>query len=160
MNNKILGLFVVLSLVIFSSSTYAQDNASGITKLSKGADLIFTGKVVKQNSTWNEDKTRIFTNVTITVDNYLKGYEGNTIIITHPGGEIGDVGELYTHVPTFTDKEEVLLFVKKDSQSKYYEVFQGESGKMTILEDKVTGEKKTVQNRKVTTLKNEIKNSL
>ena len=155
-----MGLFILLSLIIFTSAAYAQGNASEVTKLTKGADLIFTGKVIHQNAGWNKDKTRINTHVTIAVDEYLKGYDGSTIIVTHPGGEIDEVGELYTHIPTFENNEEVLLFVKKNSQNRNYEVFQGESGKMTIWEDKVTGEKRTVQNRKVATLKNEIKNSL
>ena len=95
------------------------------------------------------------------MEEYLKGENSDrTIIVTHPGGEIGNVGELYTHIPTFQNKEEVLLFVKKNLRDKNFEVFQGENGKLSLIEDKGTGEKRTTQNWRVDKLKEEIKLSL
>lgn len=153
--------FWLFLLIVFPAIAFSQNKSSFIERMAQGADLIITGKVVEQNSAWNSDKTSIYTNVTIRVDEYIKGQNTrNDIVITHPGGEVGDVGELYTHVPTFRNDEEILLFVKKNVRTNYYEVFQGESGKFTLSEDKVTGEKKTSQNWKVDKLKEEIKLSL
>jgi hypothetical protein len=126
--------------------------------LTEKSDLILEGKVVKQNSSWNQNKTRIFTEVTVQVDEYLKGNSGNkTIVVTTPGGEVGDVGELYTHMPKFSNDEQVLLFVKEDKKDKRLKVSNGEEGKITLYNDKTTGEKVTSSNKKISTLKKEIR---
>jgi hypothetical protein len=152
-------LFVILLLSGFKISTLSQTKPTDIKNLSVEADFILTGKVTKQNSSWNKDKTRIYTDVTLEVDEYLKGNNNNkTLVVTTPGGEVGEVGELYTHMPRFSKDEEVLLFVKKDKQETNYKVLNGEDGKMTLYTDKKTGEKITSSNKKISKLKNEIKN--
>ena len=152
-------LFVILLLSGFKISTLSQTKPTDIKNLSVEADVILTGKVTKQNSSWNKDKTRIFTDVTLEVEEYLKGNNNNkTLVVTTPGGEVGEVGELYTHMPRFSKDEEVLLFVKKDKQETNYKVLNGEDGKMTLYTDKKTGEKITSSNKKISKLKNEIKN--
>ena len=151
-------LFVFLLLSGFKSTSLSQTIQSDIQSLSKGADVILTGKVTKQNSSWNKDKSRIYTDVTLEVEEYLKGNNGNkTLVVTTPGGEVGEVGELYTHMPRFSKDEEVLLFVKKDTKDMNYKVLNGEDGKMTLYTDKKTGEKITSSNKKISKLKNEIK---
>lgn len=152
-------LFVFLILSGLNTTSLSQTIPTDIKSLSAGADLILTGKVTKQNSTWNKDKTRIFTEVTVEVEEYLKGNNSNkSIVVITPGGEIGEVGELYTHMPRFSNDEDVLLFVKKDKRDLDYKVFNGEDGKMTLYTDKKTGEKMTSSNQKISTLKTEIKN--
>jgi hypothetical protein len=127
-------------------------------KLSENSDLIVEGKVVQKKSNWNENKTRIYTDVTLQVDEYLKGNQGNkTIVVTTPGGEVDEVGELYTHMPRFENDENVLVFVKENKKSKNYKVLNGEEGKMTLYNDKITGEKVTPSNMKMSKLKEEIK---
>jgi len=151
-------LFVLLLLSGFKSTSLSQTIQSDIQSLSKGADVILTGKVTKQNSSWNKDKSRIYTDVTLEVEEYLKGNNGNkTLVVTTPGGEVGEVGELYTHMPRFSKDEEVLLFVKKDTKDMSYKVVNGEEGKIALYTDKKTGEKVTSSNRKISTLKKEIK---
>ena len=152
-------LFVILLLSGFKISTHSQTKPTDIKNLSVEADVILTGKVTKQNSSWNKDKTRIYTDVTLEVEEYLKGNNSNkTLVVTTPGGEVGEVGELYTHMPRFSKDEEVLLFVKKDKQETNYKVLNGEDGKMTLYTDKKTGEKITSSNKKISKLKKEIKN--
>ena len=154
-------LFVILLLSGFKITSLSQTMPTDIKDLSIGADVILTGKVTKQNSSWNKDKTRIYTDVTLEVEEYLKGNNNNkTLVVTTPGGEVGDVGELYTHMPRFSADEEVLLFVKKDSKDMSYKVLNGEEGKIALYTDKKTGEKVTTSNKKVSTLKNEIKNHI
>jgi hypothetical protein len=150
--------FVLLLLSGFKSTSLSQTIQSDIQSLSKGADVILTGKVTKQNSSWNKDKTRIYTDVTLEVEEYLKGNNGNkTLVVSTPGGEVGEVGEIYSHMPKFNNEEEVLLFVKKDKKELSYKVVNGEEGKIALYTDKNTGEKVTSSNRKISTLKKEIK---
>lgn len=151
--------FIILILVLsLNTKILPQFNQKKMQKLSENADLILEGKVIKRNSSWNQNKTRIHTDVTVQVDEYLKGNRGNkTIVISTPGGEVDGVGELYTHMPRFNDNEDVLVFVKADKKNNTYKVFNGEDGKITLYEDKDTGEKVTASKLKVSTIKKEIK---
>jgi hypothetical protein len=151
--------FLILLLTAsFSTGTFSQSMQAKMKKLSENSDLIVEGKVVQKKSNWNENKTRIYTDVTLQVDEYLKGNQGNkTIVVTTPGGEVDEVGELYTHMPRFENDENVLVFVKENKKSKNYKVLNGEEGKMTLYNDKITGEKVTPSNMKMSKLKEEIK---
>ncbi len=150
------GLILVCAIYY---STFAQQMAVELKDLSVGADVIITGKVAQQSSSWNDDNTRIYTKATIQVDEYLKGINnGNSITVTYPGGEVGDVGEMYSHMPRFVDNEEVLVFLKKDEKNTGYKVFNGENGKIIVIDDPITGEKVTTSNVQINSLKAQIKN--
>ena len=137
---------------------FAQQIASELKELSKGADVILTGKVTEQASSWNENKTRIYTRATIQVEEYLKGINsGSSIIVTYLGGEVGEIGEMYSHMPRFEDNEEVLVFLKKDEKNADYKVFSGEEGKISVINDPQTGEKVTTSNVRISSLKAQIK---
>lgn len=159
MKTKIINMFFAFLIFVgFNTNSLSQSIESNIKSLSVGADAILMGKVTKQNSYWNKDKTRIFTDVTIEVDEFFKGNNGSkTIVVNTPGGEVGEIGELYSHMPRFNKEEDVLLFVKRDKKDLSYKVFDGENGKITLYTDKKTGEKITASNRKVSMLKKEIR---
>jgi len=156
--NWALATFIISGFLIYG---LAQTSQSELKNLSQNADVIITGKVTQQNSSWNENKTRIYTQATIQVDEYLKGGNtGSSIVVSYPGGEVGDIGELYSHMPRFEDNEEVLVFLKKDQTGSSYKVVNGEEGKLTVISDAKTGEKITSQNVRVNTLTAQIKNYL
>jgi hypothetical protein len=152
-------LFFVLFLLWLSPALLAQQMAVELKDLSAGADVIVTGKITQLSSSWNDDNTRIYTRATIQVDEYLKGINnGSSITVSYPGGEVGDVGEMYSHMPRFVDDEEVLVFLKKDDKSSDYKIFNGENGKVSIINDSKTGEKVTTSNVQINSLKTQIKN--
>jgi hypothetical protein len=151
--------YTLLITFFFHSEGRSQSVQAEIKNLSEGADMIVTGKVVDQKSEWSSDKSKIYTNVTIQVDEFLKGSNNqNRIVIKNLGGEVGNIGETYSHVPTFTNEEDVLVFVKKSDKDQSLRVFQGDEGKMTFYQDKKTGEKMTSKNIKASEMKKEIKN--
>ena len=150
--------FAMIIAVGFYYTSFAQSTSSEVESMSKNADVIITGKVAEQNACWNENKTRIYTQATIQVEEYLKGSNnGNSLVITYPGGEVGEIGEMYSHMPRFEDNEEILVFLKKDKNSTDYKVYNGENGKMSVISDPQTGEKITTSNVKITSLKAQIK---
>jgi hypothetical protein len=151
--------FVFLVLIIFSLqfTSYSQSFQKEVKALSRGADVILTGKVTNQESEWTRNRSRIITKTTIQVDEYLKGNSHlNTIVVNHPGGEVDGVGELYSHMPEFQNNEEVLLFLKKDKESNDYRVFAGEDGKIALLKDQ-SGETMTASRIPLSSLKAQIK---
>jgi len=155
-----LNRFLFLMLIIFGLFlfSFAKEKPSKIEKLSKGADIILTGKVTQKISKWNENKTRIYTKATLKVDEFLKGNNnGSSVEVVYPGGEIDEVGEIYTHMPKFNDNEEVLGFLKKDRKQKEFKVLHGEEGKITVIRDSKTNEKMTRSNVHINALKSQIK---
>lgn len=154
-------LLVLVFICGFYITSFSQQHSADIKNLSKGADVVLTGKVVQQNSSWNEDKSRIYTSATIQVEEFLKGNTNEvSIVVTYLGGEVGDIGELYSHMPKFEDDEEILVFLKRDQRTSGYKIFNGEEGKLRIVYDKNTGEKVTTSNVRISSLKAQIKSHL
>lgn len=154
-------LLILLFFYGYHTVYFAQQLKIDFRELSKGADLILTAKVTEQTSAWNEDKTRIYTNATLRVEEYLKGNNSEAYVtVTYPGGEVGDVGEIYSHMPRFENNEEVLVFLKRDEKSSNYKVFNGENGIIRLMNDPLTGEKVTTSNVEIIYLKTQIKNSV
>ena len=149
--------FVIFLVSGYLLGAFAQMGQSELKILSENADVIVTGKVIQQNSSWNENKTRIFTRATIQVEETLKGSGLNSVVVNYPGGEVGDIGEMYTHTPKFENDEEVLVFLEKDDKNTNYKVVNGEEGKINVLTDPKTGEKITASNVQINTLKAQIK---
>ena len=151
-------LCVLIIVSGFFPAAFAQLTSSEVESMSKNADLIITGKVTQQSSSWNENQTRIYTQATIQVEEYLKGSNNSgPVIISYLGGEVGEVGEMYSHMPRFEDNEEVLVFLKKDDKSTSYKVFNGEAGKINVIIDPKTREKVTTSNVQINSFKAQIK---
>ena len=157
--------FILLPLVfllgsgysVFAQNTVAEKEMAKIEKLARGADVIVTGKVTERKSNWNENKTRIYTRATLRVDEYIKGdRNGDVVEVTYPGGEVGEVGEIYSHMPRFEENEEVLVFLKKDKQLKGFKVFDGEEGKISVVRDIKSNEKISRSSNSVRELKRQI----
>jgi len=146
-----------LLLFIFQITSFSQNNSVQLKYLTKNSDAILTGKVIQQKSQWNGNKSRIFTIATIQVDEYLKGSANNRINVIYPGGEVDGVGELYSHTAKLESQEDVLLFVKKDNEKDHYLIFEGEQGKFSLHTDKLTGEKFTGDNKRLSSYKAEIR---
>jgi len=154
-------LYVLLIFCGLYLNTFSQQVDTELKELSTGADVILTGKVTQQASSWNENKTKIYTQATIQVDEYIKGIgTGNTVTVKYPGGEVGEIGEKYSHMPRFEDKEDVLVFLKKDEKSADYKVYNGINGKISVINDFKTGEKVTTSNVQINSLKAQIKSYL
>ena len=119
----------------------AQLQKLNLQELTNRAEVVAVGKVSAMRSEWNQDKTRIYTKVTVSVGRYIKGEQPQkTLTITHLGGEIGEVGELYSHVPRFQKDEEVLIFAKKDKKNNL-RITGGADGKLKIAKSEQNGKK-------------------
>ena len=131
-----------------------------MTEMINRAEVIAVGKVTATQSQWNKEKTRIYTEVTVAVDEYMKGNQPrNTLTIVHPGGEVGEVGELYSETASFQKNEEVLVFASKDKLGNL-RVVGGNQGKYAITTDKTSGKKMVGSYRSLDNVKLEIKNTI
>ena len=136
----LLGGFLAINCSVkeVQSTTMLRLNTEQLTKKSKE---IIQGKVVKKQSEWNQDRTRINTMITIKVDRSIKGRLGKEeVVIRQPGGVVGDVGLKVTGFPDFQEDEEVLVFLRKGEKS-FRKVVGLTQGKFRIITDKETGRK-------------------
>ena len=146
MNQRTFMIFcsVIVSLFLLAATVErvsAQLQKLNLQELTNQAEVVAVGKVSAMRSEWNQDKTRIYTKVTVSVGQYIKGERSEkTLTITHLGGEVGGVGELYTHTPRFFMDEEVLVFAKKDKQENL-RITGGADGKLKIAKNEQTGKK-------------------
>ena len=155
---------VAMCILVFTaalSTALAQEQQKPIKELAREADVVAVGRVISLKSEWDEGKTRIITRVSLAVDEYLK--EGNersrTITIVTLGGEVGEVGELYTHVPTFRQSEQVAVFLRKDAKGDY-RVSGGTQGKYSIERNPDSGRQEVAGKQAVEDFKKVVKQSL
>lgn len=129
----------ILSLLV-PAPVQSQMKALSTDELVQASEVVAVGKVRQKKAAWNSTRTRIETTVTLEVSEYLKGTGGNSISITVPGGEVGEIGELYSHTARFEKDEEVVVFARRDKTNRF-QVAGGSSGKHSISTDSATGEK-------------------
>ncbi|HEY0155794.1 MAG TPA: hypothetical protein VGF28_00730 [Thermoanaerobaculia bacterium] len=78
----------------------------------ENAAAIVVGKVVAQQSRWDESGRRILTYSTIQVEKTLKGAQAPQTTIVTPGGVVGDIAQEYVGIPRFAVGEEHVLFTR------------------------------------------------
>ncbi|GHG73814.1 hypothetical protein [Comamonas sp. JC664] len=93
-----------------SATTQLRVDLSG---LAVGADTVVHGVVRRVESRWSGDGMRILTDVEIQVTESLKGQPGGTVLVTQPGGRMGDIGQVVHGLASFTPGEEVVVFLQK-----------------------------------------------
>jgi len=139
-SNTITAIVPLALLFLFPcASSRAQSVRLPVETLAVQAEIVAVGRVSSLVSGWNGDHSRILTNVTLDVDQYVKGgTPGRPLTLVVPGGEIDGVGEMYSHMATFQQGESVLVFAEKDTHGAY-RVASGQQGKFTIRKDESTG---------------------
>lgn len=110
--------------------------------LCRKSAVIIIGKVIGQESWWDNEYRRIYTYVTIEVDEKIKGDDiGKIIKIKIPGGVVGEIGMTVSDITPFSKGEEDFLFLKKIENKNTYELIGKNQGRMIIVTDSETHEK-------------------
>ena len=108
--------------------------------LTNQSTAVFYGKCSKKKSEWNENKSIIYTYVTVVPEAYIKGNLGSEVTIAVPGGQVGDIIYEVSDMPIFVEGEEIVAFVRTNPAGKNL-VTGGSQGKLKIGKDKKTGKK-------------------
>ena len=122
---SILGAVLVGMVFLFGTAILPGFKAvalmveKNIEQLTQEADLILTGRVKSIESRWNEERTLIYTYVTISVKQYAKAISSQEqvreIVVRVRGGEVGDIGLRVSDTPQFREGEEVFLFLRMEN---------------------------------------------
>lgn len=105
-----------------------------VAELSSTSDTIVQGTVRRVQSRWSGDRRRIVTDVEIQVTDTLKGQPGGTVVVTQPGGRVGDIGQVVHGLASFSPGEEVVVFLDKRGASSF-QVSGMAQGKFQVRRD-------------------------
>ena len=122
--------FSVLLLGLSASATSML--RVDLPELSRSADVIVHGTVRRLESRWSGDGRLIVTDVEIQVTEALKGEAPGTLVITQPGGRVGDIGQRVNGLATFAPAEEVVVFLTRQG-SRDFRVAGMAQGKYQVL---------------------------
>jgi hypothetical protein len=90
-----------------------------VDELARSASVIARAKVVRTESRWSGDGLRILTDVELVVSETLKGGSRNSVLVTQPGGRVGDIAQSVSGLASFSPGEEVLVFLGEAGGGRY-----------------------------------------
>ncbi|MFE8597064.1 hypothetical protein [Archangium violaceum] len=138
--------FVLLLSQAASATTMLR---ADLPELAQTSDAIVHGTVRRVESRWSGDGRRIITDVEIQVTEALKGQAGGTVLVSQPGGRVGDIGQRVSGLATFTPGEEVVVFLVQHGKRAFrvsgmvqgkYQVQRSEDGKSAMAVPEPTGD--------------------
>jgi hypothetical protein len=126
-------ILLLLVLVLATAAQAAMLEVPLKTTTNKAAEIV-RGEVISQKSDWTLGEQLIYTDVTIRVEESLKGglQAGQKVTIRVEGGVVGEIRLWVEHQPRFHDEEKVLLFLR-EAPDGAYEVQSVEQGKYTVF---------------------------
>ena len=140
---------VALIMIFTSLECNAQSKKMSTRDLTKKSNSIVYGKCSGVKCKWNQAQDIIVTEVTIVPEGYVKGNLGGQVVVTVPGGRIGDIIYQVSEMPVFEPGEEVFAFIYRHPSGKNL-VTGGFHGKMRIEKDKATGKRMVKSKRGLT----------
>ena len=129
-------LVVLAGVGLLSGLAAAAMIKLSLEQLITRADMIVQGIVVYQESAWNEQHTAIYTDVTVGVEEAIKGLPGLEVTFQVAGGVVGDIGMRTSNDPGFHDGEQVLVFL--DTKGAVASVVGLRQGKYTVTGGTIT----------------------
>jgi len=127
-------------LLFHAAESKAQVRKMSVKDLTNESSAVLYGKCKKTECKWNENRSILFTYVTIDPEEYLKGDLGPSAVIAIPGGRVDNVIYEVSETPFFTEGEEVVAFIWTNPAGKNL-VTGGHQGKMKIEKDNKTGKR-------------------
>lgn len=140
---KIINLtcWVFICFLLFPfTETKAQVKKMSAKDMTEVSTAVLYGKCKKIKSEWNENRSAIYTYVTIVPEGYIKGNLGSEVVVAVPGGRVDDILVEVSETPIFIEDEEVVAFICKSPKGRNL-ITGGYQGKMKIETDKKTGKK-------------------
>ena len=133
-------LMIFYFLLLSPAESQAQVKKMSAKELTEESTAVFYGKCTGKRCEWNENKSIIYTYVTVSPEEYIKGNLGSEAVIAVPGGQVGDIRYEVSEMPVFTEGEDVMAFIWTNPAGKNL-VTGGYRGKMKIEKDAKTGKR-------------------
>ena len=108
-------------------------------EMGSAADAVIRGRVQTTRSFWNDDRTKIYTEIAVAAEQTYKGDVAGLVHVLQLGGTVDNVRVTVHGALDWTVGEEVLLFLEPFRENRF--VVTGLSqGKYLVERDPATGE--------------------
>jgi hypothetical protein len=107
-------------------------------ELADAAHLVVEGRVDSIEVRWDADRTCINTYVTLSVDRAHKGSVSGSVVVTVPGGRVGEDEVRVEGTAEFARDEEVMVFLWRNARGEWIVVGEAQ-GKFRLKKDPRTG---------------------
>src|SRR5439155_5057357 len=104
-------IMAVAILILSRPGSGASVRRMTMDGLVRESELVIYGRALASRSLWDPATETIWTETEFAVLDGAKGNPARTVIVSEPGGNIGDVGHLFPGVPRFESGQEVVLFL-------------------------------------------------
>ena len=109
-------LVVMLGMALLLAALTAPSLASvflreDVASLKARSHAVVHARVTDVRSYWNDDRTMIFTDVTLAVKGRLHGTAAGQIVVRVPGGTVDDYTVEMEGAPQFDSGDEVIAFI-------------------------------------------------
>ncbi len=84
-----------------------------LEQLAAESELVVHGTVVRRWADWGPSRKFIWTHHEVRVADMLKGRPALSVIVSEPGGEIGEIGMAVAGAPRYCVGQEVVLFLDR-----------------------------------------------
>ena len=104
-------VLILLTAPVLAQATVVQD--LGLDRALELSSDVVTGEVIHQEA-YRTERGLIYTETLLRVDQSLKGSSasGDTIVLRHLGGLVGELGMEVAGMPRFESGERLLLFLE------------------------------------------------
>ena len=116
-----------------------------LEQLSQAATLIVRGRVLAQESRWNQAHTQIHTRTTVQVSQAIKGVAPSSVVIEQPGGTVGNVHVRVAGTVYFSPQDEFYFFLEPTRADASRFLLVGMlQGAYRIVRDPSNGEERVI----------------
>ncbi len=135
---------IICFLILSESDGKAQVKKMSAKDMTETSTAVLYGKCKKIKCEWNENRSAIYTYVTIVPEGYIKGNLGSEVVVAVPGGRVDDILVEVAEAPIFIEDEEVVAFICKSPKGRNL-IIGGFQGKMKIEKDPITGKRYVIE---------------
>jgi hypothetical protein len=105
-----LGAILLAGISLTAASTFLKVD---IPTLKKMSESVVHAKVVDVQSAWNDERSAIFTYVTLEVKGRLHGNAQDQFVVRVPGGTVGDFTSEMEGAPQFRKGDHIVAFIAR-----------------------------------------------
>lgn len=143
---KLKVVLIILTILLASCSPPPNRELSSslivelsLEELAAYSDWIVIGAITGSKSSWDDERTNIFTYHIIAVEKWIKGQEKqDELEIKVPGGKVGSTTQWVENTASFQKGEEVLVFLSRNDDGTGG-VVGGFQGKYIVEQGRVAG---------------------
>ena len=104
---------IAFGLVLVCSARATSVPRISFEELTDQSEVIASGQVTRSWSDWDSTHKYIWTHYELSVSNTYKGQSGRSVVISEPGGVVGNIGMQIAGTVVYQPGDKVLVFLQR-----------------------------------------------